>query len=119
MTYSRALPEAMLKLAKAVYPEHEWQREGDRVFFNNGCNPLVGNQFSQFTPLTNDSQVMALTLWLFKKRCVQTHIDGCCGLGLRFEFDGDENLYRFTDVASLRAVIVEAAERVADAKGDK
>jgi len=100
-----------LKLARAVYPQHEWHNgPHDCPFFDNGCNPLAGNQFTGFSPRVNPSQFIDVLVWLNKT--LGTDVDfGPESIGI-----WDESLSRYVTIEhnNIRQQFIDAVVTAAE-----
>ena len=113
MTYQ----DAMLKLARAVYPDNDpqtYQGLSNVVYWKWRANPSDGHYTVwSFDPANNDSQAVAVELWLLNKDANNSISKGCIlyvatdatGWAKRAEY--------FHDPASFRAAVTKAALQVA------
>ena len=101
--------DAMLKLARAVYPDVDWmgyEEDGK----NYACDVHTGDFV--FDPANNDSQAVAVLCWLLDRDANNSISKGCIlyvatdatGWAKRAEY--------FHDLASFRAAVTKAALRV-------
>lgn len=124
MTYSRALPDAM---GYTVTMDDSAGYGVTRMIVSGGDRPLYK---AVWNPRDDSAQCFEVLCWLMKQKCFRSI--GCKNVNTmerqmtQIDADGRHALRPSIHAiphdntpASLRAAIVEAAERVADAKGDK
>lgn len=114
--------DAMLKLARAVYPESQWEIDGPQCVCRVDRH---GFAVENFDPANNDSQAVSVLCWLLSPALSMAHpqkqfftVTSWNIQRMRFTEDIDEPVLCWSvgiessDPASFRAAVTKAALRV-------